>query len=213
VSELRLLAEPEGRHRLDIFTAWLPRLGIVLAFLFIGSTKFNDDPRGEWFKIFEQIGLGQWFRHFTGGMQVTGALLLLTPWTRTLGAAMLGGTIYDLPPGQSICPYHYEYGNEEWLVVLAGTALLRHPGGEEELEPGDTICFPVGPDGAHKVTNRTDELVRVLMLSTKNQPNAAVYPDSDKIGVWPGNEADAAVFRRSTAVPYSDGEEGWEIAG
>ena len=89
VSELRLLAEPEGRHRLDIFTAWLPRLGIVLAFLFIGSTKFNDDPHAEWFKIFEQIGLGQWFRHFTGAMQVTGALLLLTRLTRTIGAAML----------------------------------------------------------------------------------------------------------------------------
>jgi len=93
VSELRFLAEPEGRHRLDIFTAWLPRLGIVLAFLFIGSTKFNDDPYGEWFKIFEQIGLGQWFRHFTGAMQVTGALLLLTPWTRTIGAAMLACTM------------------------------------------------------------------------------------------------------------------------
>jgi hypothetical protein len=93
VSELRLLAESEGRHRLDIFTAWLPRLGVVFAFLFIGITKFNDDPRGEWFRIFEQIGLGQWFRHFTGGMQVTGALLLLTPWTRTIGAAMLGCTM------------------------------------------------------------------------------------------------------------------------
>jgi len=37
-------------------------------------------------------------------------------------------------------------------------------------------------------------------------------PDSDKIGVWPGNEADELIFRRGTAVPWSDGEEGWEKA-
>jgi hypothetical protein len=93
VSELKLLTEAERPHRLDLFTTWLPRLGVIFAFVFIGGTKFNDDPRGEWFKIFEQIGLGQWFRHFTGAMQVTGALLLLTPWTRTIGAAMLACTM------------------------------------------------------------------------------------------------------------------------
>jgi uncharacterized cupin superfamily protein len=123
-----------------------------------------------------------------------------------LGASMLGGTIYELPPGQSICPYHYEYGNEEWLVVLAGRPVLRHPEGEEELEQGDTVCFPGGPEGAHKVTNRTDDRVRVVMLSTKHQPNAAVYPDSDKIGVWPGDERDNILVRRESNVDYWDRE-------
>ena len=125
---------------------------------------------------------------------------------QTLGAAMLGGTIYELPPGQSICPYHYEYGNEEWLIVLAGRPLLRQPEGENELEPGDAVCFPNGPDGAHKVTNRTDNPVRVLMLSTKHQPNAAVYPDSDKIGLWPGDERDTILVRRESNVDYWDRE-------
>ena len=37
-----------------------------------------------------------------------------------------------------------------------------------------------------------------------------VYPDGDKIGVWPGDEADALVFKRGTAVPYPEGEVGWE---
>ena len=123
-----------------------------------------------------------------------------------LGASMLGGTIYELPPGQSICPYHYEYGNEEWLLVLAGRPLLRHPEGEDELQPGDAVCFPVGPEGAHKVTNRTDEPVRVLMLSTKHQPSAAVYPDSDKIGVWPGDDRDKILVRRESNVDYWDRE-------
>jgi uncharacterized membrane protein YphA (DoxX/SURF4 family) len=90
--DLKFVVE-EKRGAIDVFTLWLPRIGVVLAFLFIGATKFNSDPRGEWFRIFERIGWGQWFRYFTGAMQVTGALLLLTPWTLTLGAAMLACTM------------------------------------------------------------------------------------------------------------------------
>jgi uncharacterized cupin superfamily protein len=50
----------------------------------------------------------------------------MTGFGPQIGAAMLGGTIYDLPEGQSVCPYHYEYGNEEWLIVLDGRPTLRH---------------------------------------------------------------------------------------
>ena len=124
----------------------------------------------------------------------------------SIGATMLGGSLYELPPGQSNCPYHYEYGNEEWLVVLEGKLTVRHPGGEEELEPGDVVCFPVGPDGAHRLTNRTDASVRVLMLSTMIEPSVAVYPDSDKIGVWPGDQEDNIMVRRESSVDYWDGE-------
>jgi uncharacterized cupin superfamily protein len=123
-----------------------------------------------------------------------------------LGAAMLGGSIYELPPGQSICPYHYEYGNEEWLIVLGGHPTVRHMDGEDELAPGDVVCFPPGPEGAHKTTNRSDAPARVLFLSTMNEPSVAVYPDSDKIGVWPGNKRDNVLVRRESIVDYWDGE-------
>jgi uncharacterized membrane protein YphA (DoxX/SURF4 family) len=86
--ELTFLVE-ERRGAIDVFKTWVIRIPVVLVFLLIGITKFNNDPRGEWFKIFEQIGFGQWFRYVTGAIQVTGAVLLLTRWTRTLGAAML----------------------------------------------------------------------------------------------------------------------------
>lgn len=126
----------------------------------------------------------------------------------SIGASMLGGTVYELPPGQSVCPYHYEYGNEEWAIVLEGRPVLRHPGGEEEVGPMDVICFPVGPDGAHKFTNRTDGTVRVLLLSTMVDPALAVYPDSDKIGVFPGREfrQDHVMVRRESHVDYYDRE-------
>jgi uncharacterized cupin superfamily protein len=123
-----------------------------------------------------------------------------------LGGALLGMTIYELRPGNRICPYHYEYGNEEWVLVVSGRPTLRTPDGERELEPGDVVCFPEGPEGAHSVGAAGDETVRVIMLSTKNRPDVSVYPDSDKFGVFPGNPDDQAIFRRGDGVDYLDGE-------
>jgi uncharacterized cupin superfamily protein len=125
-----------------------------------------------------------------------------------LGAQRTGASVYEIPPGQAICPYHYEYPEEEWLLVLEGRPTLRHPDGEDQLEPFDVAFFPVGPDGAHAVRNHTDATVRVLMFSTVSHPAAAVYPDSDKIGIWTGNDADKLMVRRSSGVEYFEGEVG-----
>jgi uncharacterized cupin superfamily protein len=124
-----------------------------------------------------------------------------------LGASQMGASVYELPPGQSICPYHYEYPEEEWLFVLGGRVTLRHPGGEEELREGDVVCFQPGPDGAHKVTCLGQETARVLMTSTKQTPAIAVYPDSDKVAVFPGDDRDRLMMRRDT-LDYWDGEAG-----
>jgi uncharacterized cupin superfamily protein len=123
-----------------------------------------------------------------------------------INAAMLGATVYELRAGQSICPYHYEYGNEEWLFVLDGTPTLRHPEGEDALRSGDVVCFPVGPDGAHKLTNVGDGTAHLVIFSTKHDPSVAVYPDSDKLGVWTGDERDRLLARRESNVDYWDGE-------
>jgi uncharacterized cupin superfamily protein len=123
-----------------------------------------------------------------------------------LGASQLGTTVYELPPGQTICPYHYEYAEEEWLFVLEGRPTLRHPEGTDTLEPWDVVLFPTGPEGAHSVRNETDEPVRVLMYSTVRHPAATVYPDSDKIGIWTGNKDDDVIVLRSSGVGYYAGE-------
>jgi uncharacterized membrane protein YphA (DoxX/SURF4 family) len=72
---------------------WVARVAIVLAFVFIGWSKFSSDPRSLWVQLFDKIGFGQWFRYFTGVMQVAGALLMLHRRTITAGAAMLGCTM------------------------------------------------------------------------------------------------------------------------
>ena len=124
---------------------------------------------------------------------------------KRLGAAATGMSIYELPPGQAICPYHYEYAEEEWLVVLEGTPTLRTPSGSSVLSPWDVCLFPVGPDGAHGVRNETSGVVRVMMFSEVRTPAVTVYPDSDKIGAFTGND-DTALFPRSARVEYFHGE-------
>jgi uncharacterized cupin superfamily protein len=123
-----------------------------------------------------------------------------------IGAAQLGATVYELPPGQSICPYHYEDPDEEWLMGLTGRVVLRTPAGEEEIGPMDVVCFPMGPEGAHKVTNRSEETARVLMLSTMPRVSVAVYPDSGKVLASPGTRDDRLMVRRESGVDYYDGE-------
>jgi len=125
----------------------------------------------------------------------------------TIGGRKVGASLYELEPGQKTFPYHYEYGAEEWLLVVTGRPTLRTPDGEHVLRPGDVVCFPEGPDGAHLVRNETDEPVRVLIASTKSLPATVVYPDSGKVGIWTGDPADPQrIFRIGSAVDYWDGE-------
>ncbi len=130
---------------------------------------------------------------------------------QALGSTDLLMFVYDLDPGEGSSPYHYEY-DEEWLLVVEGTVVVRTPDGEHTLERGDLVRFPAGPAGAHKVMNRSDARARTLLFSRKGHGYAiSVYPDSDTVGVWAGDE-DQHVFVRSTAVPWAHGEEGWNKA-
>ena len=125
-----------------------------------------------------------------------------------LGAKQTGTSVYELPPGQAVCPYHYEYGEEEWALVLEGRPALRDPDGTAQLEPFDVVFFPMGPEGAHQIRNDTDEPVRLMMWSMVVVPTATAYPDSDKVGIWTGVKEDDLMVRRSANVEYYDGEGG-----
>jgi uncharacterized cupin superfamily protein len=125
---------------------------------------------------------------------------------KTAGGEAIAIKAFELPPGESVCPYHYEYV-EEWLLVLDGSVVIRTPDGEHELGRGDLVRFAPGADGAHKASNRSERPARIVMLSSAHEPAVAVYPDSDKIGVWPGGEADRVMLRRADGhVDYYDGE-------
>ena len=124
----------------------------------------------------------------------------------SLGAIDTGASLYELPPGQAVCPYHYEYGEEEWALVVEGRPSVRTQAGIEQLEPLQMVYFPKGPAGAHQIRNDSDAAARVLMWSTIVVPTATAYPDSDKIGIWTGVEGENLMAVRSSEVPYYHGE-------
>jgi uncharacterized cupin superfamily protein len=119
-----------------------------------------------------------------------------------LGAALIGGSVYELPAGERTFPYHFHHGVEEWLIVIDGTPTVRTPSGTRELAAGDVVCFPSGAEGAHDVVGPG----RVLILSTGTSPSISVYPESDKVGARPDDPADRLNFRRVDAVDYWEGE-------
>ena len=122
------------------------------------------------------------------------------------GGDLLGGTLYELPPGESTWPYHYELGCEEWLVVVSGRPTLRTHDGERELAPGEVAAFPSGERGGHKLTNRTGGQCRVLLLSSKSPVAIVRYPDSGKTGLWTQSDGYIGLLRDRPQLDYWDGE-------
>jgi uncharacterized cupin superfamily protein len=86
------------------------------------------------------------------------------------GARELGASLFEVPPGGATFPLHAHFANEELLVVLSGRPTLTTHAGERELAPGEVVAFPAGEAGAHRLDNRSDEPVRVLLVSTMRAP-------------------------------------------
>ena len=86
-----------------------------------------------------------------------------------IGAELIGGSMYELEPGNKLWPFHTHHANEEWVIVLRGEPTLRTHEGEQVLREGDVVAFPRGKEGAHQIRNDTDAPIRVLMLSTTDR--------------------------------------------
>ena len=87
-----MFEQAPSRDSRNALTDWLLRVAIAIAFAMFGGEKFTDSDH-QWLKLFGQIGFGQWFRYFTGAVELLGGALVLIPWTVTAGLAMLAGTM------------------------------------------------------------------------------------------------------------------------
>lgn len=126
---------------------------------------------------------------------------------RQLGARLLGGSLYELPPGERTWPYHYEDGCEEWVLVVSGRPTLRSPDGERELAPGDLAVCIEGEEGAHQVINRSSDTCRVMIISSKSPIAIVHYPDSGKVGLWSQAHGYQKLLRTEATVDYWEDEE------
>ena len=122
-------------------------------------------------------------------------------------AELIGGTVYEVEPGNRLWPYHTHHANEEWAIVVGGRPTLRTPEGEQQLTQGDAVCFPRGKDGAHQIRNDTEEPIRVLMLSTLLKPDIVEYLDSGKVGARSIAGERILMSRPGPELDYWDGED------
>jgi len=136
------------------------------------------------------------------------------PVSTRIGAAKLGYAVIKLAPGKRAWPYHSHHVIEEMFYILKGTGTLRHADEEYPVKEGDFICSPPDPEQPHQIINTSDEELTYMALSTQEQADVMLYPDSGKYGVWYGSSGDRSaedsfvVFaRKETAVDYWDGEE------
>ena len=114
-------------------------------------------------------------------------------------------SVYEIPPGKSAFPYHYHHKNEETFYILSGEGRLKTPEGERDVSAGDLLFFPANASGAHKLTNTSScERLIYLDFDTANDLDAAIYPDSNKIGIW--GKGVNRVYRLQEDVDYYDGE-------
>jgi uncharacterized cupin superfamily protein len=88
----------------------------------------------------------------------------------------LGGSIWEFQPGQPEYVYHFHHGSDELLVVLRGKPKLRTSTGERTLREGEIVPLPRGPEGGRAITNPTDSVVRILMLSSNADPGRGRVP-------------------------------------
>lgn len=94
VSDISVIGQHAGKSRssraLNI-TFWILQGLLAATFLVAGTTKLANPQMQVAF--FEKIGLGQWFRYFTGGLEVIGAILVLVPRTAGFAATLLAMTM------------------------------------------------------------------------------------------------------------------------
>ncbi len=91
--------QPSGSRLVSNILAWMLTIVLAIAFLFAGGVKLANNP--QMVQEFAQVGLGQWFRYFTGLLEVSGAIGLLIPRVRhwaalQIATVMVGATIANL---------------------------------------------------------------------------------------------------------------------
>jgi len=113
--------------------------------------------------------------------------------------------VYELPPRKANCPYHYHSSNEELFYILKGQGEIRTPDEIISIQAGDFIAFPTGKAGAHKIYNTSkSESLLYLDFDSKNDIDIAVYPDSNKVGVW--DQEIRRIYPMDANVDYYENE-------
>lgn len=135
-----------------------------------------------------------------------------------VGAKAIGSSYIEIQPGRQAFPNHFHTSNEEAVFVIEGRGHVRIGKDEVEIKAGDYIGFPVGPDHAHSIRNSSEEVLKLLCISTLNPVEVVGYPDSKKTAAFAMADASKGLVSGGTpwvrmlvkeqpSVDYYEGED------
>jgi uncharacterized cupin superfamily protein len=115
------------------------------------------------------------------------------------GLANFGVNLTHLAPGGLSALRHAHSKQDEFIYILSGHPTLQTDEGDTELAPGMCAGFKSGSGNAHRLINRTSEVVTYLEVGDRSAGDEVSYPDDDIAarfidGAWQ--------FSRKDGVPY-----------
>lgn len=137
------------------------------------------------------------------------------PVANRLNATKLGYRVTRVPPGKRAWPLHAHYVNEEMFFVLDGNGTVRIGDDSFPIKQGDFIAAPPSPEEPHQIINTSKQELTYICVSTMLEPEVAIYPDSEKIGIVAGTppgrvSEEGGLFKfihKDSGMGYWDGEE------
>ena len=102
--------------------------------------------------------------------------------SQKIGAEKLGYNITIISPGKKSWPFHNHHVSEEMFFILEGKGILRFGDEKYKIKKNDIISCPVGDRSkAHQFINDSEDELKYIALSTKEDHDICEYPDSDKV--------------------------------
>ncbi|WP_144147529.1 cupin domain-containing protein [Paraburkholderia sp. BCC1884] len=124
-------------------------------------------------------------------------------------AKNLGASIDIVAPGMRSCPYHFHHAQEEMFIILEGKGTFRIAGELLPVREGDVVFIPPGPEYPHQIINSSNEPLKYLSISTREDPEIVEYPDSGKyqaIARGDHGKEVRVIQRESNSLDYWDAE-------
>src|SRR3954470_18734858 len=121
---------------------------------------------------FDQAVQGRWYRR-------------LAPPT---GITEFGVSEVTLEPGAWSSQRHWHDGEDEFLVMLEGEAVLVEDDGRTVMRPGDLAAWPKGSTNGHHLINESAERCRFVVFGAGTNTGGG-YSDIDLIFTSEGKYA------------------------
>jgi len=130
---------------------------------------------------FNEAVAGRWYRR-------------LAPAT---GLTEFGVSEVTLEPGAWSSQRHWHNGEDEFLVMVEGEAVLIEDDGQSVMGPGDLAAWPKGNTNGHHLVNESDKPCRFVVFSAGANTGGG-YSDIDMMWTTEGG------FCHKDGTPYAE---------